>query len=89
MCRTSQAKRELVRVVRTPDGRVALDRTGKLAGRGAYVCAHGPCARIAMTRGALERALKSPIPPEVATSLVASVADNLNPTIEGGARGQE
>jgi predicted RNA-binding protein YlxR (DUF448 family) len=37
-CRQSKAKRELIRVVRTPQGEIELDFTGKKAGRGAYIC---------------------------------------------------
>ncbi len=55
-CRTVQAKRQLVRVVRTADG-VRVDPTGKAAGRGAYVHASRSCWEKALT-GALERALK-------------------------------
>lgn len=57
-CRKTDAKRGLVRVVRLPEGRVAVDPTGKQAGRGAYVCAEQPCWDAALKRHALERALK-------------------------------
>lgn len=55
-CRTVQAKRQLVRVVRAPEG-VRVDPTGKAAGRGAYVHELRACWEKALT-GALERALK-------------------------------
>jgi predicted RNA-binding protein YlxR (DUF448 family) len=87
-CRTARPKRELVRVVRTPDGRVVLDETGKVAGRGAYVCRSAGCLTIAKTKGALTRALETPVP----TALIASIALGPDPEheqIEGGARGQE
>jgi len=48
----------LVRVVRLPEGRVAVDATGKKAGRGAYVCAEYGCWDVALGRKALERALR-------------------------------
>ena len=57
-CRRTDAKRGLVRVVRLPEGRVAVDPTGKQAGRGAYVCAEQACWEAALKRHALERALK-------------------------------
>jgi predicted RNA-binding protein YlxR (DUF448 family) len=87
-CRTARPKRELVRVVRTPGGRVVLDETGKVAGRGAYVCRSAGCLAIANTKGALTRALETPVP----TALIASIALGPDPEheqIEGGARGQE
>jgi predicted RNA-binding protein YlxR (DUF448 family) len=87
-CRTAKPKRELVRIVRTPDGTVVADDTGKLAGRGAYVCRTAACLTIANTKGALTRALETQVP----TALLASIdlATHTNhDTIEGGARGQE
>ena len=88
-CRTARPKRELLRIVRTPDGRVVADPTGRLAGRGAYVCDEAACIEQAITKGALARALKSPsCPPDLRETLAAE-GDPLNMTIEGGARGQE
>ncbi len=86
-CRTARPKRELVRIVRTPEGRVVRDDTGRLAGRGAYLCADGSCWRTASTKGALGRALRTPLPPELRAMLEAGASDHL--IIEGGARGQE
>jgi len=58
-CRQVQGKRELVRVVRTPAGRVKVDTTGKLPGRGAYVCASADCWRDALAQRRLEGALRT------------------------------
>jgi predicted RNA-binding protein YlxR (DUF448 family) len=72
-----------VRIVRTPAGELLLDPTGKLAGRGAYVCADGDCRSAALKRHAIERALKAPLPPDLLAQLGA-----LDSTIiEGGIRG--
>lgn len=73
-CRTSGGKRGLLRVVRLAGeaGGVALDPTGKRSGRGAYVCATAECVALALKRKALERSLKTPIPPEVADALHAA-----------------
>src|SRR3954462_3380886 len=60
-CRTTGAKRGLVRVVRTPEGRVVLDETGKKSGRGAYLCKARDCWDNALKRKALEYALKVPV----------------------------
>lgn len=57
-CRKVDAKRGLTRLVRLPEGRVAIDGTGKRAGRGAYLCAERGCWEAALKRKALERALK-------------------------------
>ena len=86
-CRTARAKRELQRIVRTPDGRVVLDPTGRLNGRGAYVCASGDCLTNAIKKGALTRALETQLPP----SFLASVGTGADPmiTTEGGPSGQE
>jgi predicted RNA-binding protein YlxR (DUF448 family) len=77
-----------VRIVRTPDGTIVADDTGRLAGRGAYVCRTAACLTIANTKGALTRALETPVP----TALLASIdlgTHAHHDTIEGGARGQE
>lgn len=60
-----RAKRELVRVVRTPDGTVRVDATGKLSGRGAYVCPEAACVERALREGRLARVLNLVIPDEV------------------------
>ena len=64
-CRAEGGKRELVRFVRAPDGRVTLDRTGRAAGRGAYLHATAECFELARKRQALDRALGATVPPEV------------------------
>ena len=68
-CRQMRPKRELVRVVRTPSGEVRVDATGKVSGRGAYVCPSPECADQALRRGRLQHALEVVMP--------AAVADNL------------
>jgi hypothetical protein len=58
-------KKELIRVVRSPEGVVSLDFKGKLPGRGAYVCPQSGCLAKARKTKALERAFSAPLPPEV------------------------
>jgi predicted RNA-binding protein YlxR (DUF448 family) len=58
-----------VRVVRTPDRIVTIDPTGRLAGRGAYLCADGSCWTLALKKSALERALDMPLPQELRSRL--------------------
>jgi predicted RNA-binding protein YlxR (DUF448 family) len=63
-CRQSRPKRELLRVVRTPDGHVQIDPTGKKSGRGAYLCARLSCWEIALKKGRLAQELEVTILPE-------------------------
>ena len=62
-------KRELIRVVRAPDGGISLDFRGKAPGRGAYVCRSSQCLQKAIKTKALERAFDTAIPPEVYEAL--------------------
>jgi predicted RNA-binding protein YlxR (DUF448 family) len=64
-------KRQLIRVVRTPAGDLTVDPTGKVAGRGAYVCPNRECAEVALRERRLEHALQMPVPDTVATDLRA------------------
>lgn len=64
-CRERKAKKELIRVVRKTDGTVSLDFSGKLNGRGAYLCPNMECLKKAQKAKALERSLEVPIPDEV------------------------
>ena len=57
-CRKAREKTELVRLVRTPEGKVLVDARGKLGGRGAYLCRDDACWQIAEKRRAADRALK-------------------------------
>jgi predicted RNA-binding protein YlxR (DUF448 family) len=64
-CRERKNKRELIRVVRSPEGNVGLDFGGKLNGRGAYLCPNPECLKRAIRSKALERSLEVEIPEEV------------------------
>ena len=68
-CRERKAKKELIRVVRTPEGNVQVDFGGKINGRGAYLCPDPECLRKAQRSKALERSLEIAIPEEVYTRL--------------------
>lgn len=70
-CQTMRSKKELLRVVRTPDGEVLIDPTGKKAGRGAYLCPQVTCLEQAVKRKSLQRALEHDLPEEVVSSLKA------------------
>lgn len=58
-------KKDLIRVVKSPEGQVSLDFRGKLPGRGAYVCPDPACLARARKSRALERAFETALPPEV------------------------
>ena len=64
-CRERKEKRQLIRVVRTPQGNVTLDFSGKLNGRGAYICPNPDCLKKALRSKALDRSLEVTIPEEV------------------------
>ena len=64
-CRERKAKREMIRVVRCTDGTVTLDFSGKLNGRGAYVCPDPECLKKAIKSKSLDRSLEVAIPEEV------------------------
>lgn len=74
-CRTERQKRDLVRVVRAPDGTVSLDRSGKMSGRGAYLCADGSCWSSALKKKSIERSLSTPLPAELKAELERGSAE--------------
>lgn len=72
-CRTMKPKRELIRVVRPPDGEIHLDFRGKDNGRGAYLCPDAACLKKAIKTKALERAFGVAIPAEIYAQLEAQM----------------
>lgn len=76
-CMSSYDKRTLIRVVRTPDGEVCLDETGKKSGRGAYICKKAECLKKAKKAKRLENNLKCQISDEVFTSLEETLKEAL------------
>ncbi len=72
-CRVKRPKRELLRIVRTPDGAAVVDPGAKAAGRGAYVCRDPACVTRAIGKGALGRALKAPLGSEDLARLDAEI----------------
>ena len=69
-CREMRPKRELVRVVKSPEGAITLDFKGKAPGRGAYVCPNADCLKKARKSKALERGLDCQIPQEIYDQLL-------------------
>lgn len=74
-CGEESPKRALLRVIRTPEGEVRYDPTGKANGRGAYLCAEVSCIEAAKKKRALTKALKTDVPPDVYDGLIALCVD--------------
>ena len=74
-CREMKPKRELVRVVKSPEGEVSLDFKGKKPGRGAYVCPDAECLKRALKTKALSRAFGVPIPDTILEELTTRVEE--------------
>jgi predicted RNA-binding protein YlxR (DUF448 family) len=64
-CQQMMAKRELIRVVRSPQGDISIDLKGKKAGRGAYLCGKQSCFKLAKKSKALDRALSVTVSPDI------------------------
>lgn len=72
-CNGQRPKRELVRVVRSPEGEVSIDLTGKKSGRGAYLCPSAACLAKARKAKRIERAFEVPIPDGVYDRLTEEI----------------
>lgn len=64
-CGEQKTKKEMIRVVRSPEGEISLDLTGKKSGRGAYICPDPDCLKKARKARRLERSFACQIPPQV------------------------
>ena len=69
-CGEMKPKKEMVRVILTPDEKIELDLTGKKNGRGAYICRSRECLEKALRTHGLERSLKAAMPEEIAQDLI-------------------
>ncbi len=76
-CREVRPKKELMRVVRTPEGDIELDFKGKRSGRGAYVCPNFDCLERGFSGALLDRALKTTISPETKETLRQTLHNEL------------
>ena len=74
-CNEHKPKRELVRVVRLPDGQVTLDLKGKVSGRGAYICPSLACFKKARKSKRIDRTLECEIPEEVYDAMETLVTE--------------
>lgn len=73
-CGTVSTKRQFIRVVRSPEGGVRPDPTGKAPGRGAYLCPNRPCWEQALAKKRLERALRTVLSTEDVAAIAAFAA---------------
>lgn len=74
-CREHKPKKELIRVVRSPEGELSLDFRGKAPGRGAYLCPDGACLKKAIKSKALERSFEMTIPQEIYEDLTQKMEE--------------
>lgn len=74
-CREMKPKKELIRVVRSPEGAISLDFRGKAPGRGAYLCPDPACMKRAVKSKALNRAFETEIPQEIYDDLLVKMEE--------------
>lgn len=74
-CREMKPKKELIRVVKSPQGEISLDFRGKAPGRGAYLCPDGACLKKAIKSKALERGFEMAIPAEIYEDLTVKMEE--------------
>ena len=72
-CREMKPKRELIRVVRSPEGTISIDSKGKAPGRGAYICPNTECLKRAIKAKAISRAFEIEIPQDIYDRLTAQM----------------
>ena len=75
-CREMKPKRELMRIVKTPNGEIKADATGKLNGRGAYICKSPECFKKLNKARLLDRVFKTPVPQEVYAKIEEELVEN-------------
>ncbi len=80
-CQEKKPKKELVRIVRTPEEKIALDLTGKKPGRGAYICPLESCLKKAIKGKRLEKNLQMPVSPDLIADLTELLMNQ--PKVEG------
>lgn len=84
ICQRKRPKRELIRIVRTPEGAIEVDLKGKRSGRGAYLCAERPCWDAALLPRRLGQALKC----QVSAEEVVGLRGVVGPLLTGGTAGE-
>ena len=75
-CNEHKPKKELIRLVRTPEGEVVADMTGKKNGRGAYLCPSESCLRRVQRSKRAEKVLECVVPDEVYEAVASALAED-------------
>lgn len=73
-CGQTRSKKELMRIVRTPDSQISIDTTGKLSGRGVYICRSMECLTAAFKGKKMEKALQMELPQDVIIDLKKTIS---------------
>jgi predicted RNA-binding protein YlxR (DUF448 family) len=76
-CKCKKPKKDMIRIIKTPDGKIEIDRTGKKSGRGAYICGNAKCLDIALRKNNLNRSLKQDIPLQTLDELKKAFLKNI------------
>ena len=76
-CQCKRPKKEMIRIIRTPDGEIEIDKTGKKSGRGAYLCDNIECLDAALKKNNLIKSLKQDIPLKTLDELKKAFLKNI------------
>ena len=77
-CQCKKPKKEMIRIIKTPEGNIEIDKTGKKSGRGAYLCSNVECLDIALRKNNLNRSLKQDIPLKTLDELRKAFLKNID-----------
>ena len=77
-CKCKKPKKEMIRIIRTPDGKIEIDETGKKSGRGAYICGDVKCLDIVLRENSLKKSLKQDIPLKTLDDLRKAFLKNID-----------
>ena len=77
-CQCKKPKKEMIRIIKTPEGNIEIDKTGKKSGRGAYLCSNVECLDIALRKNNLNRSLKQDIPLKTIDELRKAFLKNID-----------
>jgi len=82
-CKCKKPKKEMIRIIRTPDGQIEIDETGKKSGRGAYICGDLKCLDIVLRENSLKKSLKQDIPLKTLDDLRKAFLKNVDTNTDG------
>lgn len=76
-CHESKPKKELIRIVRSSEGEISVDATGKKQGRGAYICPSEACLKKALKAKAFDKTFEAKVPDEIYSKLASELSEAL------------